>query len=235
MRKESIMNKKTFTPIEETISFYTRNDFAIMNHLLVGNFGDIWNYAITAYTDNRAIIEEYEIGVRSINSDYDIKWLNALKKRLVSELDDEAKETILTNARKDIANILNAMTPAKEDMLLYRTAWIDSKIIKRNEFAYSREYKSLSLAVGSVCEINTISSYSLTPYRENDDVGSDFYRYEIHVPSGMPVLELDQFITHNEDGEVLLPPMRCRVNGIRDAQNPKCRGIIDVEFIRSLQ
>lgn len=229
------MNNKTFTPIEETISFYTRNDFAIMNHLLVGNFDNIWNYAMTAYNDNRAIIKEYETGVRSIDSDYDIKWLNALKKRLVNELDDEAKATILKNAREDIANIMNAMTPAKDDMLLYRTAWIDSKMIKENEYAYSREYKTLSLSFDSVFEVKTISSCSLTPYRENDDVGSDFYRYEIHVPSGLPVLELDQFVTHNEDGEVLLPPMRCRVISVRDSQNPKCRGIIDVEYISSLQ
>lgn len=61
-----------------------------------------------------------------------------------------------------------------------------------------------------------------------------FNRYEIRVLSGMPILELDQFITHNEDGEVLLPPMRCKVVRIRDAQNPKCKGIIDLEYVGSL-
>lgn len=228
------MDKLSFTPIEETISFYTRNDFAIMNHLLVGNFDDLWQYAMLAYGDNRGIIEEYETGVRSIHSDYDIKWLNALKKRLLNGLDDTAKETILKNAKEDIANILNAMYPAKGDMLLYRTAWIDRKITKENEHAYSREYKSLPLEVGNIFEVKTISSFSLAPYRENDNVGSDFYRYEIHVLSGMPILELDQFITHNEDGEVLLPPMRCKVVSIRDAQNPKCKGIIDLEYAGSL-
>ena len=139
------MDKTSFTPLEETISFYTRNDFAIMNHLLVGNFDDIWKYAMLAYGDNRGIIEEYETGVRSIDSDYDIKWLNALKKRLLDALDDAAKETIIDNAKRDIANILNAMYPAKE--------------------------------------------------------------------------------------EILLPPMKCKVVGMRGAQNAKCKGIISLAYL----
>lgn len=228
------MNQTLFTPIEETISFYTRNDFAIMNHLLIGNLYDIWKFALLAYDDNRAIIEEYKSGVRSIDNDYDIKWLNALEKRIINALDDTAKETIIINAQEDVANILNAMYPAKNDMLLYRTAWIDKNAIKENEYAYSREYKTLPLEVGKVFEIKTISSYSLTPYRENDDVESDFYRYEIHVRNGLHILELDQFITHNEEGEVLLPPMRCKVVSMRDAANPKCKGIIVLEYIGAL-
>ena len=31
------MDNILFTPLEETISFYTRNDFAVINHLLAGN------------------------------------------------------------------------------------------------------------------------------------------------------------------------------------------------------
>lgn len=228
------MDKTSFTPIEEAISFYTRNDFAIMNHLLVGNFEDIWKEAMLAYGDNRGIIEEYETGVRSVESDYDIKWLNALRKRVLNRLDDAAKETIIKNAKDDIANILNAMYPAKEEMRLYRTAWIDSSITKENEHAYSREYKELALETGSIFEVRTISSYALAPYREDDDVGSDFYRYEILVPEGMPILELDRFITHNEDGEVLLPPMKCRVVGMRNAQTARCREIINLEYIGTL-
>ena len=228
------MSNMSFTPLEETISFYTRNDFAIMNHLLAGNMDALWQYALIAYGDNRAILEEYAQGMRSVDSDYDIKWQNSLKKRLLDGLDDAAKEAILQNAKNDIANILEAVYPAKEDMLLYRTAWIDRSCAAQNRFPYSREYKALLLEAGSVLEIKTISSYSLTPYREDENVGSDFFRYEMRVPRGMPILELDQFITHNEEGEVLLPPMVCKVTGIRSCEHPTCQGIIDLEYVKPL-
>ena len=45
------------------------------------------------------------------------------------------------------------MYPAKENILLYRTAWINSKCISENGFAYSREYKTLQFNIGSILEI----------------------------------------------------------------------------------
>ena len=225
------MNDKLFfTPLEETISFYTRNDFAILNHLLIGNYDGLWKYALIAYNDNRGILGEYTQGIRTIDSDYDIKWINCLQKRLLSNLDDAAKEIVIGNANNDIANILNAMRPANKPMQLFRTAWIDNQYAAENMFAYSREYRALQFDVGTVLEIKTITSCSLTPYRESDDVGSNFYRYEIHVPCGLPVLELDQFVTHNEDGEVLLPPMKCKVTNIRGADINQCKGVVDLEY-----
>ena len=223
-----------FTPLEETISFYTRNDFAIVNRYLTGNFDALWKDALIAYQDNRGILEEYEKGIRSVDGDYDIKWQNALKKRLIHHLDDEAKAAIIKNAQNDIANILEAVYPSQKDMLLYRTAWIDREGIAENRFPYSREYKALPLEAGSTFEIKGISSYSLMPYREDEDVGSDFFRYEMRVPCGMPVLELDSFVTHNEKGEVLLPPMVCKVTDIRFSVHPACRGIIGLEYIKAL-
>lgn len=228
-------NTLLFTPLEESISFYTRNDFAIMNHLMTGNFKDIWKYALLAYEDNQGIIQEYETGIRVIDCDYAIKWLNALRKRTLVELDNLAKERIIQTAKADIENILGAMYPAQEEMLLYRTAWIDRSVTKETEVAYSREYSNLQVEVGSVFEINAISSFSITPYREDEEVGSDFYRYELHVPHGIKVLELDHFITHNEDGEVLLPPMRYKVVHMRNASNPNCKGIIEIDCISSLK
>lgn len=234
MKGANYMGNIFFTPLEETISFYTRNDFAIINRFLTGNFDALWRDALIAYEDNRGILEEYEKGIRNVDSDYDIKWQNSLKKRLLNHLDDAAKDAIIKNAKNDISNILGAVYPSKKDMLLYRTAWIDRESVVENSFPYSREYKALLFEAGSILEIKTISSYSLTPYREDDDVGSDFYRYEMRVSCGMPVLELDSFVTHNEGGEVLLPPMVCKVINIRFAEHPACRGIIELECLKSL-
>lgn len=86
------MDDRTFSALEETISFYTRNDFAIINSLLVGNMDDLWKSALIAYNDNKGIIEEYKNGQRQIKSEYDIKWLKILNKRLISVLDKSTKE-----------------------------------------------------------------------------------------------------------------------------------------------
>ena len=48
------------------------------------------------------------------------------------------------------------------------------------------------------------------------------------------MLELDQFECHNEDGEVLLPPMKCKVRNIRHSDNEKCKGIIELELLEQL-
>lgn len=74
----------SFYPFGREHQFYARNDFAILNHILVkGADDDLWKYAVPAYQDNRGILEEYEKGIRSMKSDYDHKWINSLKKRLL--------------------------------------------------------------------------------------------------------------------------------------------------------
>lgn len=224
-----------FTPLEETVSFYTRNDFAIMNSLLLCRYERVWENARLAYKDNQGIISEYESGVRTVSGEYDIKWLNALRKRLIDKLDDRAKEKIIAFARQDIINLLQAMAPTASDLSLYRTAWIDSNFDTSTTYPFSDAYKALELRVGGLLEIQTITSCAHTPYREDENVGSDFYRYEIHVPQGLPVLELNQFRTHNEDGEVLLPPMKCRVTDIIHQQNGFRRGIIKLVYMEAIE
>lgn len=221
------MGNNYFTPLEETISFYTRNDFAILNNWMIGDEQMLWRYAEIAYRDNQGILDEYESGLRQIKAEYDIKWINSLRKRLIDQMDEAAKEKIVEIAKADIENILEAMTPSKKVMHLYRTAWIDKDIAEAATFSFSREYKGI--APGKMFEVKTFSSFSMTPYREDDDVGSDFYRYELKVAKGTPILELDQFETHNEEGEVILPPMKFRVIGVRKGEKERCRGVIMIE------
>lgn len=228
------MGQLSFSPVEKSVSFYTRNDFAILNCLLLGRYEELWDYAKLAYQDNRGILEEYGSGVRTVRGEYDLKWINALRERLIDRLDDETRARILDTARADIANLLAAIEPAAERLSLFRTAWIDNKYGVQGGYAWSREYKALDLTMGVEVEIGTITSCSVAPYREDEDVGSDFWRYEIHVPQGKDILKLDQFICHNEEGEVLLPPMRCRVLYIRTGEKPRNRGIIGLEYAERL-
>ncbi len=113
-----IIETKEFSPLEESISFYTRNDFAIINHILTNNYADMWKFAIIAYRDNEAILEEYNSGVRTIDSIYDEKWINSLGKRIIGELGETEKQIVIRNAENDISNILSAMHPATNNMNL---------------------------------------------------------------------------------------------------------------------
>ena len=228
------MEEDKFSAIEETISFYTRNDFAIINCLLADYMDDLWNSALVAYNDNRAILKEYEEGVRKITSSYDKKWIHILQKRLIGKIDDETKEKIIRIAQNDISNIFNAMHPAGETLKLYRTAWASNSMETAHVYPYAHQHQSLFLDIGTVAEIKIISSTSLTPYREDDEINCDFFRYEIMVPENGFVLKLDQFECHNEEGEVLLPPMKCKVSNIHASDNKRCRGIIELEYIESL-
>ncbi|MCD7784638.1 MAG: GNAT family N-acetyltransferase [Oscillospiraceae bacterium] len=227
--------RESFTPLEESVSFYTRNDFAIMNSLLVGDFDAVYGWAGVAYGDNQGILDEYANDVRTVSTDYDRKWINSLKKRLIGELDEDAKKLVVENAKSDLKNILTAMSPSGKELHLYRTAWINASRCPEGKFSYSREYLAIDLEEGETVDIKTVSSFSLTPYREEEDVGSEFYRYELTVPKGSPVLELDRFETHNEDGEVLLPPMKCMVESITGSNIKNCRGIIKLRFESELE
>ncbi len=175
---------------------------------------------------------EFGKSIRNMTfNEYDLQWLNALKKRIIHGIDEYTKNLIIKNAKNDIRNMLNWMYPAKQQMNLYRTAWIDDRCCAANAYPYLREYKSLKICVGDTVRIHTISSFSLTPYRESENVGSSFYRYQIFVPTGKPILELDPFITHNEDGEVLLPPMEFLVKDICASTDPNCKGIVNIEHV----
>lgn len=226
------MRNKGFSDIETSVSFYTRNDFAILNSLLTDNADALWEAARLAYADNKGILDEYASGVRKIKSRYDKKWMQILKERVIDTLDDSAKERIVQTARWDIENILGAMKPAKEKMLLYRTAWVANGQETDNSYPFAR-HLSLSFGLHDCIEIHLITSASLTPYREDDMAELAFYRYEITVPKGALVLELDRFECHNEVGEVLLPPMRCAVRSIRGGNRTNCRGIIELEYLPS--
>ena len=219
--------RESFSEIEETISFYTRNDFAILNSLLADEKEQLWDAARVAYEDNRGILQEYEEGVREIESEYDKKWIEILQKRLLEKWDEEDRKKIISNARNDIRNILRAMQPAKEKIKVYRTGWFLNQ--KAGQYFYSHQYKSISLKVDDIITINTISSTSLTPYRE--EAGYAFYRYEINILPGCPVLKLDPFECHNEEGEVLLPPMKCKVRSIKGSTKKNCMGIIELDYM----
>ena len=200
--------------LEETIFFYTRNDYLIVNNLLCGNMNRLWQVAEIVNNDSKGVLKEYKGGERTL----DKKSVARYQNRIYEKLDDEAKIKIIKIAKNDISNILGAMKPTKNKIVLYRNVRIDDVLLHYN--------------LNDMVEFKIISSASTVP----SDPDYDFYRYEITIPKNGFVLELDQFdsFVRNEDGEILLPPMKCRVKNTRNNNNGNCERIIELEYLEKL-
>ena len=219
---------KSDTKLEETLFFYTRNDYLIINNLLSGNIDFMWEVANIVMKDNRDVLREHYNGERPPLDDKIIAWL---KSRAWEKLDDKAKAEILQIAKRDIMNILSAMKPTKNEITLYRIIIIDDD-------GYRRPYtKSLTHTIGDIIEFKHIVSTCMNPgYEETtgqeEKSGYEFYRYEIRIPKDGFILDLYPLC---QEKEVLLPPMRCRTINIRhDSGNEKCRGIVELAYIEKL-
>lgn len=219
---------KTNLKLEETLYFYTRNDYLLINNLLVGNIDFMWEVANIVINDNVGVLREHYNGERPPFDDKTIAWL---KKRIWEKLDNKAKAEILEIAKSDIMNILNAMKPTKNSITLYRIIIIDDEGSRR---PYT---KSLSYKIGDIIEFKHISSTCMNSgYEEStgreEKADYEFYRYEIIIPENGFVLELEPLCQENE---VLLPPMKCKITNIRrDSGNEKCRGVVELEYMERL-
>ena len=219
---------KANTKLEETLYFYTRNDFLIINNLLNGNMDYMWEVANIVIKDNIGVLREHYNGERPPFDDKTIAWL---KSRIWEKIDSKAQAEILEIAKNDIMNILNAMKPTKNEITLYRVIIIDGDGSRRS---YT---KSLNHNIGDIVEFKHISSTCVNPgYEETtgseEETGYEFYRYEITIPKNVYILELNPLCQENE---VLLPPMKCRITNIRrDNGNEKCRGIVELTYMEKL-
>lgn len=195
--------------LEETIFFYTRNDYLIINSLFNGNMDDLWKFAEIVNNDSKGVLEEHNKGERNL----DEKSLEKYTNRIYEQLDEKTKKKIIETAKKDITNILDTMQPAKNEILVYRN--VREKDVLTN------------INISDIVEFKIISSTSVNPFQQNSPSYS--YEYEITIPQGGLILELDQFdkLIRNEDGEILLPPMKCKVKNIKD-------NIIKLEYLEKI-
>ena len=199
--------------LEETIFFYTRNDYLIINNLLCGNMDRLWQVAEIVNNDSKGVLKEHKDGERTL----DARSLERYQNRIYEKLDDETKMKVLETARNDILNIIGAMKPTKNTTVVHRNVRIDDVLPHYN--------------LNDTVDFKIISSTSAVP----SDPGYDFYRYEITIPKNGLVLELDQFdsFVRNENGEILLPPMKCKVKNIRNSTE-NCKGVIELEYLEKL-
>ena len=208
------MKMDKFTDTEETIFFYTWNNYRLIQDWYMKRFFILWKNAEEFNFTNKRLLEEYNSGKRAIKTMLDDKIINGLKNRIFNDIkSEETKDKILEFVENDIANICTAMIPTKERIMLYRT--------EKNVPDNYKANPSYSFA--------SIISSSIKPYEEDETEG--FHRFEITIPKNKFMLELDKFEAHNEDGQVLLPPMKSKITNTRSSDNAKCKGIIEVEII----
>ena len=227
--------------LEETIYFWLRSDYHILSNLLRGKMNNLWKGAEISNENTKWMLEAFEDGRVSL----DEKEIVRYKNRVYEKLDDEAKADIIKIAKIDIANILNAMKPTKKEMLLYRTIYCE------REGHYNFHYDIKDYDIDDIVEFKFISSTAIAPFLEdkvddnvpysewlNENLEREFYRHEIIVPENGFVLALDEHEEYSqrwwENGEALLPPMKCRVKNMREGKNEKCKGIIEFEYLERL-
>jgi len=206
--------------LEESVFFYTRNSYLIINSLLCGRNDQFWDVCRHANKDSVAIIEEFKTGVRKP----DLVCLNRHQSRVFKDLTPDVKHKLIKTATSDADNLLGSMAPIEADTLYYRSV-IDWKISE----SYNEEQ------VGESITFPNITSVSKRPYREDEE--RKFYRYEIMLPKGYKRLDLDIFdeSVRNEEGEVLLPPCVYEVTSVQKNVSDNCKGIIKLKCLSEVK
>ena len=212
------MNKEQ----EESLFFYARNDYLIINNLLLGNVERAIKGYKLAYEDGRGMVREaLEVGVGErwgVSKEKGQEIFDWYEKRYPDELNKEVIETALKRALNDFHNILNCMSPLSEDMVLNRNISV--------EYALN-EYK-----IGQKIKLKTVLSTSVNIYEESFWGPKTFLRYVLNIPKGTPAIkmwEAPEYI-RNEEDEVLLPPLEVKVKTIREGYGD-CQKIIELNFV----
>ena len=206
-----------FTSLEESIFFYTWNDYAIIKSIFHRNCFKFQSSVKTSIECTERCLDEYKSGTRIADNLFDYKKICSLKNRLFENPDSgEVRNKYFEIAQNDISNIFNAMRRTSKEIMLYRTI--------------SAHHDSYDYTDNPNWVMKSIISTSPTPYKE-DKWWCNFYRLEITVPENNFILELDHYETHNERGEFLLPPSMYKITNIREGNNERCKGIVEVEVL----
>lgn len=202
--------------LEESIYFYTLNDYLLINNLLWGNAKKLEKSIQIIYDDAKASIALAErIGIENrwrgtperCNAVY-----NAHRKRTPEILDKKSKAKFILRAKQDIENIYGAMKPSQTDMVLYRNIRLCD--VKEDDYGLSKELKQYGF---SSCSKRPCES----SYNSKD---KKFVRFKIIIPKNTLMLDLDNFPDwNNEKGEVVLPPFKAKVcRHFLKQNNPDC-------------
>ena len=194
----------------ETLFFYTRNDYLIINNILLENYKTLDKYIKATRSDYEGMIEEMEISPAKRLGLNDDQLANeiflAYKKRYADSSD---KQKAIKTAKNDINNLKSLLKPTDQKIILYRN--IRKKHL--SDFLNKKEYSYLAFSSCSDRPTNQI--YGLG----NDEF--DFIQLKITVPKNTPLIKVDDYPSYiqNEEGEMILPPFSATIGNIRQVKN----------------
>lgn len=210
---------------KEAIDFYLRNDYLLINALLWNDLNDLdKKIKIIVDCNNAKIKEAIEVSPEKYwgcSKEESQKILNIFKSRSYKNIGKKEKQEIIARAKEDIKYIFESMSPLTKNLILYRN--VDKK------FANNLQENSIQNMLG-------FSSCSTEMHIPHDKMygSEDSVIYKIYVPKGFMALRLDQMPNlRNEPDEVILPPMKCKIEKIEEKNGKKFIKIIALEVQKS--
>ena len=196
--------------ITESIYFYTRADYLIVNALLWGNKEKIDNCIEKVYNNNKGMIKEAQditpekrFGMQKEDAQ---KVFESYLRRTPKNFDQEAKIKMIEIALNDIKNLKNAMKPAEKEMTLYRNVEKEDCIKKE------MLYKNVDLlGLTSTSTTGQEIEYGKGEKRKAT------YQYKILVSPRTPILQLEN--DDSDENEVILPPMKYNVLSVKESED----------------
>lgn len=194
---------------KESLRFYTTNDYLLINGLLWNEKDDVIDEFIRIINeDGRGVMKEAEeMGFSkrwNCSEEEGARLYEVYKKRFPLITSKEICSEIIARARDDIDNMMAALMPLEEDLVLYRN--VRKKYVE-------------NLTEGDVVDYKGFSSCSLEPHvPESATYGhSNSVLLKIQVPKVTPAIRLDKFErVGNEPDEIILPPMKLKIANIND-------------------
>ena len=89
--------------LEESIFFYTRNDYLLINNLLCNNISELRRFADIVNTDSKGMLKEHSDGI-NVLSDQMIRYYQS---RIYEEWNEATESEIIERAKNDVSNILS--------------------------------------------------------------------------------------------------------------------------------
>lgn len=213
------MNKKQ----KESLFFYARNDYLIINNLLVDNVEKATEGYKLAYQDGRGMIQEaLDVGVGKrwgVSGELGQEIFDWYQKRYPDALNEQMIQAALERAASDFQNIMSCMSPSNENMVLYRNI--------------STEHALKNYVLGQKVKFQTLLSTSVNVYEKSFWGQKAFERYVLRIPKGTPLIKmstLPKYITNEED-EIILPPLEMEIKNAKEGHGD-CQKIVEMDFVK---
>ena len=212
---------------KEALNFYQRSHYLIVNNLLCQKFDTLVPKMIGVVNDNdkgmiKEALEQGKAKRFCTDEEWGARIFNAYVRRTTDGLSPKEIKKHIQIAAQDVREINAAMKPTDRDLIVFR------KVHLPDHFNSCR--------VGEEKEISCFSSTTLDPNKY--EAGDDVVLYKIKVPKGTPVIRvdlLDETLANEYFGwepqnekEVLLPPLRCKISKVDSCSKEKVKGQVDM-------